>query len=495
MGIFDTLAKGKNKISTRRFYFGSAEAEGETKHGQSILEYFHDYLGILDNLEQGKFILTGRKGVGKSAIAKFIKDKSDCSDDSFATILRLTDFETEKYIQETENISEYLLFEWLVLVNIVKLIVKGKNGEYTQEFQKLKKFLDNNSGMVSVDKYQFNEGLKKSGGEISFGVLSHSFGGILKKYFDVKVSRAPFFKLIPALKEIVKIILDYPVNKDLEFWLLFDDLDINFDVNNPKDNEKVMELIRIAKTYNNELFSNNKGKILIFLREDIKGNIITRYPDSAKIFASYEININWYIHGVTNENLHPLKQLVDKRIEINFSKQNIQYIRDPWSSLISNENRPSFKYVLDFTFYRPRDIITFLSIISQSEYRIPINFRDLRIILDKYITVNIREIKSELSLFFNEDEKEIIFTKIFPYLIKEQYVTYEKLIDFMKQLPFKENIERVVSLLIEYSLIVYKNSQGDLFFNYRENSSLENKGQRMYLTLPKCIYHYYNRMV
>ena len=494
MGIFDnSKKKGINK-STKNFYFGSVEAEGEVKTGQSTLEYFDDYLNILNKLEEGKFIFTGRKGVGKSAIAKFIKDKSANFDDSYATILRLSDFEIQRKIQE-ENSSEALLFEWLILVQLVKLIVKSKTTLYTQEYEKLKKFLDNNTGMVSIDKYQFNEGLKKTGGEVSFGVLSHVFGGILKKYFDVKVSRAPFYKLLPALKEIVETILCFEANRDIEYWLLFDDLDINFDVKNEEDNERVMELIRIAKNFNNDLFSKSKAKLLIFLREDIRDNIITKFPDSAKIFASYEININWFPYSSDQIDSQPLKQLANRRIAINFDRLNISYGSDAWSTLVSNENRPSFKYILDFTFYRPRDIITMLTVISQNEYKIPIGYKDQRIILDKYITQNIKEIKSELSLFFDEEDKKKVFENIFPYLIKTAYVTSEMMQDYISKLTWTIDSKNVLSLLLDYSLIIYKNSDDELFFNYRQNPTLEQRGQRMYLTLPKLIYHYYNRLV
>lgn len=498
MGILNNKLK---KITTKNFYFGAPEAEGENKQGHSLVDYFEDYLDILDHLDQGKFIFTGRKGVGKSAIAKFIKDKSDDSKDSFAVILRISDFEIHKLIQNFDTDKEELLFEWLILVNIVKLLVKAETSKYTIEFNKLRKFLENNSGMVSVDKYQMNETNKSTNGEISFGVLSHVFGGVMNKYFSVKETRAPFYKLIPPLKEIIQIVLDYPVSKDLEFWLLFDDLDIDFDLNNEKDNKKIINLIRLAKSYNNEIFKTNKAKILIFIRDDIKKNIITKYPDSAKIFASYEINISWYNDSnIINESDNSLKKLANKRIEINFNNYNINTGGDPWGSLISNDisyshYKSSFKYILDFTFYRPRDIITLLTTISKNNYQIPIQNRDLRQIIDNYISTNVKEIKSELSLHFNEDEKNIIFRDVFPLIISEKYLTYDKLLNKIEKFSFLLDSSNVIDLLLEYSLIVYQNGNGDLFFNYRENNEIDKSNNRMYLTLPKCIYHFYKRLV
>lgn len=498
MGIFERINKTKNhpRNSTKGFYFGETEAEGENVKGSSLLDYFDDYLNILEQLKVGKYIFTGRKGVGKSAIAKFIKDTADETDDSFAKILRISDFELEKTIQNFEQNSnkEKLIFEWLILVNVVKLIISNECGQYTNEYSKLKKFLDTNAGIVNIDKYEVVAGEKNKGGEASFGVLKHIFGGVFKNYFKTNVNKAPFYKLIPPLKDILKIILDYPVNKELEFWLLFDDLDINYNVKNEKDNEKVMELIRISKEYNNEIFKNNNAKILIFIRDDMRDNLKTKYADSAKIFNAYEVFINWF--STTNdENKIPLKQLADKRIEINFKKHNISFKGNPWDFLFENDyynGKTSFKYILDFTFYRPRDIITFLNSMTNINCEYPITKRIVKTLLKNYINTNITEIKSELNLFFSISEIEKIFNTLFPYIIQNIYLKTETILDKINQIGFDTDAENVLNLLRKYSLIIVKDANDKIYFNYRENTELEGVDRsELYYTLPKCIYHNY----
>ena len=56
-------------------------------------------------------------------------------------------------------------------------------GKFTLEYDKLKKFLEKNTGSVEIDKFQINEKFIKSGGEISFGVLTHGFWRRIKKIF------------------------------------------------------------------------------------------------------------------------------------------------------------------------------------------------------------------------------------------------------------------------------------------------------------------------
>lgn len=511
MGIFEKLKHKaeRNPRSTRGFYFGATEAEGENIEGQSLTDYFEDYLDILSELKNGRFIFVGRKGVGKSAIAKFIKDTSEITDASYAKLIRVNDFDLEKNIQidlaEDTN-KEKLIFEWLILVNIVKLIVSHKCGQYTIEYDKLQKFLDINAGVVNIDRYEVVESTKNKGGEVSFGNLLHVFGGVFKNYFDVKTNKAEFYKLIPPLRDIVKIMLDYPVNKDLEFWILFDDLDINFNVKSEKDNFKLMELIRISKFYNNEVFKNNKARILIFLRDDIRDKLAPKYEDSAKIFNTYQIPLYWYDHRLysgNSEDLIPLKKLANRRIELNFKKHEIPFGSDPWQTLFADENyngtdypkKTSFKYILDFTFYRPRDLITFLNTMTSESCEFPLDKKAVKSLLQKYIEVNINEIKSELKLFFNDDESRKIFNELFPKIITSANCKSENVLNFLDSLGLSIDSQSAFDILTNYSLIIFMDISGSLYFNYRDDISTGNVNKSdLFVTLPKCVYHFYKKL-
>lgn len=509
MGILDNLKESiKSKGNTKGFYFGATEAEAENNGDLCLSNYFNDYLEVLEEMKIGKFLFTGRKGVGKSAIAKFIKDTSDNSNNSDAIVIRISDFELESIIQDNElkNKKEYVILEWLILINLVKLIIKNGGGIYTKEYGKLQDFIDRNSGIVNIDKYQIDSISLQKGGEVNFNVLSQVFGGVLKKYFDTKTSKAPFYKLIPPLRDIVEIILNYDINKNSEFWILFDDLDINYSIQNEDDNNKIMELIRLSKKYNNELFKKNNAKILMFLRDEVRQNIVSKYTDSAKLFSSYEIYINWYKNELykENENKSPLKKLVNRRLELNFIKKNIKFDeKDPWYSLFERENynpnitpfKSSFKYIADYTFYRPRDFITFLSIIGNNNYTYPIDKKTVKLILAKYIQINILEIKSELSLYFNEIEKANIFEVILPYIADNSNIKYNDLINKIEEFKFHNSSKEILEILNRYSIIIHKDEDGLLFFNYRENPEIDRLDKETTtFTLQKCIYHYYKRI-
>ena len=48
-----------------------------------------------------------------------------------------------------------------------------------------------------------------------------------------------------------------------------------------------------------------------------------------------------------------------------------------------------------------------------------------------------------------------------------------------------------MKILVSYSLLIYQNRQGELFFSYREENIESNDIEDFTISLPKCIYHYY----
>jgi len=506
MGILEQLKQSgpRKRNTTKGFYFGATEAEGENKAGiQNLEHYFEDYLNILPQINDGRFIYTGRKGSGKSAIAKYIKDSSANSNDAFADLIRLQDFELEKLVQQGsfqdfEN-KEAVLFEWLILVRIVKLLVLNNDAVHTNEYPKLKKFLERNAGMVNIDKYQIKEILEKKGYDVSFGGLKHSFGGQIGKHFDTKTDKAPFYAFIPALREIIQTVLNFEVYKNKEFWLLFDDLDISFKDGDPSKQQTLTELIRTAKKYNTEILKGTQARILIFLRNDI-GKILEKgFPDTSKIFSSYEIKINWYDHYLfkQNENNTQLKKFINKRIALNFEAHQIPYNKeDPWSTLFREDfseynNRSAFKYIIDFTSYRPRDLILFFSFIGQEEYLYPLLPGEVRYLLKKYMRANIGEIKSEVNIHFKSNEMDLIFNYLIQHVANHTRFSHSDFINYIRSQNFSKDPEEVAKILYEYSVITYKDSEDNLFLQHRDNYdfNLSHK-DKLYVTLPKYLYHY-----
>lgn len=71
-----SIFKNSKQNSKRAFSLGKPEAEDElqqTSASPSLKNIFIDEIGIIDAIAAGRFIITGRKGTGKSAIVGYIK--------------------------------------------------------------------------------------------------------------------------------------------------------------------------------------------------------------------------------------------------------------------------------------------------------------------------------------------------------------------------------------------------------------------------------------
>lgn len=505
MGILDKIKRdNSNKETTFGFYFGATEAEGEIKAGiQNFQYFFEDYLNILPQLQNGKFIFTGRKGAGKSAIAKYIKDTADKEENSFSDLIRLKDIEIEKIVQieelESFEHKELIIFEWLILVRIIKLLILNKEGIYKKEYEKLTKFIERNSGVVGIDKFQISEMNLKQGIEVKFEVLQQAFPSF-SKYFNKKTNKAPFYKLINPLKEVVSKILSFQNNDGKEFWLLFDDLDINFKENNQKDIDKITELIRISKIFNTEIFRNSGARILIFLRDDIKDILERHHTDTAKFFTSYEAELSWYNHEQfkIDEDKTALKRFINKRIEQNFKANKLEFSKSsPWNSLFVNDlnefqQKTAFKYIIDFTYYRPRDLILFLKPIGENEYMYPIQPNIVKNLIKRYLNENLRELKNELAIYFDSNEISSLINVLRTMAQRYGPMSFSDLETEIGKYEFNKKTGEILKILSSYSITIPKDKQGQLHFNYREENSDSINIEECEFTTHKSIYNYFN---
>jgi Cdc6-like AAA superfamily ATPase len=504
MGILDKIKTETPNKTTKGFYFGHTEAEGENKSGiQNLDNYFEDYLEVLPQIENEKFIFIGRKGSGKSAIAKFINDSCLKTDDSYADIIKFNDIELEKIIQviptsDQSNI-ELLIFEWLILVRLIRLFINNKEAKYILQYKKFKDFIDRNAGFAEIDKYHINEIIEKKKLQISIEVLKHVFGPTIAKYIDTKSTKAPFYQFVNPLKEIILEVINFDIYKDKEFYILFDDLDITFQADNDEAKEKLLALLRAAKNLNTSIFKGTKTRVLVFLRNDIKKVLEPKDSDTSKMFSSYDISLDWYDHQNfrLNENQVALKRFANKRIGLNFKSNNIPYDEDnPWGNLFQDDDitygmKSSFKYFIDFTFYRPRDIVLFLSEVGKNSYDYPLSSRCFKVLINKFIQSNVKELKSEFRIHFSEDEITILFGALKQLCNIGNTITKEEALRvFDLKLPGYD-CHKILEYMLDYSILILKGQDDRLYFNYRDNNLETVDFDNLNMTLHKSIFKYF----
>lgn len=507
MGIFDRKSNVTKIPTTEGFYFGKSESEGENSYKKSSHTLFDDYLDIMPKIGEGCFIVTGRKGSGKSAIAKYIKDNATFEDSIFCEIVKSDAINLEKHIQQNSGRSEEKLvafFQWLILVKLVKLILETKNGEYTGELKAIHNFVRNNRGVVEIDKFSVVEVTAMSRQELNVGALSNApmFRTIIERVLGKRLQKAPYYQLLPALKEIVYKVLSFDVFKDYQFVVIFDDLDIGFKSDVEQDKQSLMELVRTAKEFNNDLSGIGNTKIIILIRDDIKKVLTGFSADASKIFSSYEAELKWY--DGKNETDTRLRKFINRRIEFNFKQQDLKYLAsDPWRSLFKDDEgcygtdyngktKSAFKHILDYTFFRPRDWILFLKNVGAGKYYYPINGQNIGYLLQQYARDNISEIKSELAIHYSQEQIQNIF-KTLKSLSYSQNNGFGKA-DIQTKLEEYELDEATFMMLIDYYLIIpFDATTNKYYIGYRNSdpSDYDIDQDSIKYRLHKCIYAFF----
>ncbi|MBD3630981.1 hypothetical protein [Cyclobacterium sp.] len=470
MALFDKFIKKDNSLTftTKNFFIGSPEAEAESvAHSRMRLaEVFEDFLNVLPELQHEKFLITGRKGSGKSAIAEYISHLYEKEANCFSSFIRKSDINIERIAQLTQehdqNVTQELIIEWVILTKLTLMLTSKESLQNYKEISDLQVFLKKNSGFIDIKSNQITQVVQSKGHELNVNYFKRFLTAKFGNKFDITKEKAPFYKLIPHLKATVLELMNYPENRENKFILIFDDLDIGFKSTSEKNRNTILNLIRVGKDYNNNFFGKNNldSKIFILLRDDISRILYKYDADTAKLFSSYAVSLVWYEFDshkrFDQEDKTKLKQFINKRLVVNFEKLGKTYNKnDPWSSFVENDptyKKTSFKYIVDHTFARPRDLILFFSPISSMDLQLPLQKRDINNLLGKYSAELIAEVKNELSAHYSSEDIDRIFKALYQFSSGNEF-SFQEFIELLKEMGFQEDSEISVYKLFEYSLI------------------------------------------
>lgn len=471
-------------MRSRGFVIGYPEAEAEANNRSELqlFDVFEDYFDILQELKGIKFIVAGRKGNGKSALGQFIVHQAKVFPNQFAKFIKKDHINLEKVVQTgVDDMIDYeLLFKWIILVQFLGLISENQAIQEQKEIQLLKNFLKVNAGFVNIDNYQLDNVIREKGAEIELEQLKRLGIALnLSNKISTKSHKAPFYKFLPHLQEVVVKLLaaDFLSGNGNQYQIVFDDLDIDFKVSNSNQIDYLTKLIRVVKGFNNDVFADNNlnAKIIVLLRDDILKELENSGADTGKIINTYSIVLNWY-EEYKPEDETSLKRFIDKRIESNFKRLGYDLPSHcVWNSLVSEEDfvgKSGFKYILDHTFFRPRDIVLFFNDFSKYDMLLPLAKRDVNTLLGYYANLLATEIRNELLAHLDKDEIEDLFLALYELSSFENF-TYDELLDEIEAVEMSISAKQLVAILFNYSIIGnidLSQYPPKVYFKYREKN-------------------------
>lgn len=414
-------------VQLKDIYFGRADGLQESEdEGFESLFYKGNQKYDLLCMDRNKFIISGRKGTGKTILAKYFEcemNKQGIPTETLtqrqfvlSTYLEKGNFDFDS--KEQELFIEYTILRELsriVLSNRFKL-VKFKNiirvlfivrslrklEKFTSERFPAENFSKINYELCSGETSEISNGL--TGGSSNNYSMSGKFMSSMQQ--SEKYAKNPYYNIIDSLKSNLFYLMKLlPIN------IIFDDLD-ELDVKLDGNKETISLLIafiNVTNRLNIEMRRNNiaNSRIIILMRSDIIKVLNENSANLNKIVADSEIRLNW-VKKSNGEKLHPLMEMIATKIRGSNSFFDGKSNEDVVAALFAYKVHgiQVMDYMLNNSFGRPRDIINMLNMIKNEypneEYFDADLFKNTMV---EYSHKFIDELRNELSTHY---EAEVI---------------------------------------------------------------------------------------
>lgn len=441
------------------------------------IKYFYHTEETASVLSGEKYMIIGRKGEGKTAIATFIyknvgagayADKLSFKNFPFNTIYNYSD---NRY----PNPSQYITFwKYLIYVSICKQMVRDNNIDSN--------IRDNLVKLFPAKKR--SENLK----DLIPKITVKEFGfQVLSTGLNIATSREKHELEWIDIVDILENVILENVTSASKYYVIFDELDEEYkDFTSSEEEKDYFALVTgLFKAINEtrNIFKDEGLLIypIVFLRSDIFQRI--NYSDKNK-WSDYLINLEW--------SPEKLQDLIQLRIDALTTKKSKNFIQ-AWHQIalpgdIKIGKRKTVKmrvidYILRSTHHRPRDVVKFLkeaSKIADKKKNVKISPNDIKDADSSFSEYMRQEIIDEIYSVLPEYEE------IFAILstIRKQTFHPKEFVNIYDQKVSKGELknrgaELVLKILFEFSIIgnvpsvrtrsIFKYENESARFNFKEN--------------------------
>ena len=376
-------------IRLKDIYIGNTNGDDEANHSNFKELFYKDnekYYEILnDNL---KFIVSGQKGSGKTILGRYIQAEINSQENSICNIINKNLFTFQKLVEvgpihlDTDEYTSF--YKWVLYREISKCILcrdinplerKEKpllkriadTLRYKSSLHNLKAFFDvrYQKGNYKYDSYTTEDQLYGSGNiEGIFNSYKASLNALKKKV--KKYDSKKYYECLLEVQNWILTCLSF-----VNVIIILDDLD-ELELKLDDSNDSVRFLLRLIEAVNeiNILFSehNIKGsKCIILMRTDILQEINKHSSNLSKIREDKEVNLYWIDKNYNYPHEHVLMEMILNKIKVSCSSLSGLSNEELYKTLFPEkvDNKDMVRYIIDYSFGRPRDFIRYLQIVMR----------------------------------------------------------------------------------------------------------------------------------
>lgn len=460
------LSKDQCLDAIKKIDFGDIDGYGD----RNLEKYFLDDSYWDKIINKDTFFVIARKGTGKSSVYRMIEDEANKRADTieskdfgafpFEKLLKLDDMDFSRP-------NQYQSIWKNLILNLFALMISKQPSTGNIYQEQIEQYVKNCIGnVVELHKEILNMSVKTSGG-LSF--RSVNLGREAERAVSIGSGSNNITQINSALYDlIINYFISYLGN--CNFIIQFDRLDDNY--NMYQDLEKyfnaIISLFKVVYQINQDFRYKNiiNAKIIIYLRSDIYRELSKRDAESAR-WDDFKTDLDWAIKYKSDWEDPKLLKMVNKRIYVSLPEldEDANFRSIFFNDYIAirdrrGENIDVFKYIIQDTMQRPRDLIQFCKCIQHE--------------VKKENDLYYRIIRNAESTFVSWLLKKEIANEINP-IVKDTEHLFEllKLIGskFFSLTDFKDRFRSVKGLNMDCEELAYYLYDVGIIENVRERKS------------------------
>lgn len=359
-------------VEIQKINFGFADGKNEALESNFEELFYEDgnyYKKLRDN---HNFIISGRKGTGKTTLAYYFIKQKENEKKTKAKMMFANDFMEKKllsFANDPVNKEEMMTFwKYVFLLELGNMIVEeSKELSFIHFFRKKKvKKLKN---ILVNEHYTINE-IVSSQSVGSQSSLSSKFNPVSPEINannsitsnETNTSHLKKAKYYESIKKLEKEVFSLLKDNANEYYIFYDDMDQLEEYMEIEDFKNLTKsMIYAAEKMNHEIRYFNKSKICLVMRSDILNLLHEDSNNLNKTISDFGIEISWFNPNVKAPLEHPLMQMIlhkiKKSVDIYMDKP-IEVIFDA----LFGDNKDILDFMMKRSLGRPRDIIQYFNI-------------------------------------------------------------------------------------------------------------------------------------
>lgn len=442
----DNYKKLNEAVNISELFFGIVDADNEYKKDKGkFLENYYNLNNVKESVLNSKNIqyVFGKKGTGKTYIGRYLEE---------------TGSGKVKYM--SFNKMNYKDFHFL-----------AKSGAGYERYIPVWQFVLLSLLIDCVAKQTGNEEIKSIISEL-FGykmTMTQILNKKFKKPVEIKNQKFNnFFVKNNNQFEMIDIVEGYKFLMDScadsKYMLIIDGLDEKIG-EHPQYKDILNGLVWSVQEINEYFFDNEiQSKLVLFLRKEVFDFVSG--SNMNKIENGSSVTLNW-INRTEDKETYQLYELINTRFKNNLSRSLQLNLVDVLPQQISTRNGTIYKpwsWILNFTTYKPRDVVSLLGFCSVHSHKNENKFTEdiLWNAIKDYSEYFYKEFKDELYGFYTHEQIKYLFETALPQM-GNKWIDYLNLSTYISKSEYfrEDDISNVINKLYEVGVIGVKLAQTD----------------------------------